>query len=240
MEDRQSLICPECQDVVREYYLIREPVCKKCGKEVSIPEQEFCLDCSMHSHNFEQAICVFRYGRKMLSVKGIEQFPEWKKKTFYLHSMGESLQYFKYKNAKEYADYYIRELIGQYGVWLRQIQADAIVPVPIHWTRKRRRGYNQAKILSDKLSKILDVPVLDGYLKRIHRTSPQKGLGRQQRTKNLMEAFAVTRALPKSMKTVLLIDDIYTTGATMEVCSRRLKQAGVEKVYCVSICGGQE
>lgn len=239
ISDKHALICSKCHEIVKQYYIMREPLCKKCGKEVTAAEQELCFDCSMHPHNFEQGICLFRYGRRMLHVEGIEDFPEWKKRELYLHSMGESIQYFKYKNCREYADYYLWELVQQYEDWLRRICADAVIPVPIHWSKYHQRGYNQAKILGQKLSKVLKVPLLDGYLKRSHKTSPQKGLSRQQRTKNLMEAFTIAKPLPQSVKIVLLIDDIYTTGATMEVCSRRLQEAGVERVYCVSICSGE-
>ena len=68
---------------------------------------------------------------------------------------------------------------------------------------------------------------------------PQKELNDEQRLRNLTEAFAVSGQVPRRYRTVLLIDDIYTTGSTMEACSRKLKEAGVLRIFCVSICSGQ-
>lgn len=229
----QELICPECRQFVRKYYLIREPVCKRCGKALSRMETEYCMDCAVHSRSFDGGISLFRYGKRNLKpVKG-------KKPGYEKHSMGESILRFKYHNCREYADYYIEELLNVYGRRLGRIHPDVIIPVPVHPARRRMRGYNQAEILARKLGEALGVEVCTDLLIRVKKTRPQKELNDAERLRNLSEAFVISHRMPEKYRMVLLIDDIYTTGSTMEICSRRLKEAGAIRVFCVSICSGQ-
>ena len=121
---------------------------------------------------------------------------------------------------------------------LLKIKAQAIIPVPIHKKKYYKRGYNQAEVLANELSKALKIPVLPKFLIRAKETVAQKELTQEQRVLNLMDGFLVPKPMAK-LKRVILIDDIYTTGATMEACTRKLLEAGVREVYCVSICSGQ-
>ncbi len=226
-------ICPECRQFVRKYYLIREPVCKRCGKALSRMEAEYCMDCARHRRSFDGGISLFQYGRRNVKpVKG-------KKPGYEKHYMGESVLRFKYHNCREYADYYIEELMQVYGSRLRRFNPDVIIPVPVHPARRRQRGYNQAEILAEKLGTALETEVCSDLLIRVKKTRPQKELNDAERLRNLTEAFVVSGQVPRRYRTVLLIDDIYTTGSTMEACSRKLKQAGVHRIFCVSICSGQ-
>ncbi|KIR02243.1 Competence protein F [Lachnospiraceae bacterium TWA4] len=214
-------ICPECEKIVDEFYLIEEPTCKKCGKPLADEEQEFCLDCKKNPRSFEQGICLFRYGHRQN-----------------YRSMGESILRFKYSGALTYASYYIRKLIETYTQVIRQFEVDAIFPIPVHKSRYKQRGYNQAEVLAKELSKQMNIPVYSRCLLRTKKTSAQKELTKEERARNLALAFEV-KQLPKDVHRVLLIDDIYTTGVTMEACTRVLLQAGIEKVYVASICSGQ-
>lgn len=162
-----------------------------------------------------------------------------KKPGYEKHSMSESILRFKYHNCREYADYYIEELMNIHGRQLNRLCPDVIIPVPVHPARYRMRGYNQAEILARKLGKALNTEVCSDLLIRVKKTIPQKELNDAQRLRNLEEAFVLSRKIPRRYGTVLLIDDIYTTGSTMEACSRRLKEAGVHRVFCISICSGQ-
>lgn len=226
-------ICPDCRRYVRKYYLIREPVCKRCGKALTRSETEYCMDCAGHRRSFDGGISLFRYGRRYLKpVMG-------KKPGYEKHYMGESVLRFKYHNCREYADYYIEELMREYGKRLRRLRPDVIIPVPVHPARRRMRGYNQAEILAEKLGEALGTEVCTDLLIRVKKTRPQKELNDAQRLRNLTEAFTVAGKVPGEYRTVLLIDDIYTTGSTMEACSRKLKEAGVHRIFCISICSGQ-
>ena len=196
-------------------------------------ETEYCMDCAGRRRSFDGGISVFQYGRRCLKpVKG-------KKPGYERHSMGESILRFKYHNCREYADYYIEELMYVYGRRLKRLCADVVIPVPVHPARRRMRGYNQAEILAVKLGEALDTEVCSDLLIRVKKTRPQKELSDGERLRNLREAFVLSGEVPRRYETVLLIDDIYTTGSTMEACSRRLKEAGVRRIFCISICSGQ-
>jgi ComF family protein len=112
-----------------------------------------------------------------------------------------------------------------------------MVPVPVHASRRRRRGFNQAEELARRLSEKLGIPVDSHILIRTKKTVPQKNLNPAERLRNLEQAFSVA-SLPPRDKTILLIDDIYTTGATAEACAKILKEAGAEKVYVFTIFTG--
>ena len=124
------------------------------------------------------------------------------------------------------------------GKELKQWDIDLIIPVPLHASRKRRRGFNQAEIIAEELSHLTGIPVRNDLLFRIRRTRPQKRLGENERRQNLQGAFAVkkTQSLPSN---ILLIDDIYTTGSTVERCAKMLRLAGAENVYFLTVSIGQ-
>ena len=149
----------------------------------------------------------------------------------------------KYKNRREYLDFYSQALVSRYGKWLSHIQPDALIPVPVHPARRRKRGFNQAEELAERISLLTGIPVRADLLIRIRKTLPQKELNPAERLNNLRLAFAVSdfyRAhLEQIPRRVVLADDIYTTGSTMEACTRVLKAAGVKQVYIMSICIGK-
>ncbi len=111
--------------------------------------------------------------------------------------------------------------------------ADIIVPVPLFWWKRLRRGYDQAALLSETVSQECGIPMTNS-LRRAKNTKTQTKLDEQKRRENVMNAFTVEGARIKD-KSVLLIDDVLTTGATMNECARVLKQAGAHTVYsCVA------
>ena len=104
---------------------------------------------------------------------------------------------------------------------------DAIVPVPLHWTRKWSRGFNQSLILARSVSKSTDLPLFS-VLRRVKRTKDQTHLSREERLANVRGAFRVTKDVDG--KKLLLLDDVTTTGATLEECRRVLAEAGAAQV----------
>jgi ComF family protein len=107
---------------------------------------------------------------------------------------------------------------------------DAIVPVPLHLSRLRWRGFNQAVVLGKPLSANRLCPMHALALERVRPTLPQVGLGGEERRRNMANAFRVRPAGRFSGKSVLLIDDIYTTGATADECAKVLRRAGASSV----------
>lgn len=205
-----SLICTAC---FRELSFVRSPVCKKCGKEIVNETMEYCDDCASHRHAFEYGVALVNYNE----------------------TARKSMVQIKYKNKREYLDFYGAALVARHEKTIRRMQVDAIVPIPVHRSRMRNRGFNQAEVLGEIISDRLEIPMENGILKRMKRTLPQKELSAAERLKNLSGAFQAGE-IPAGIRSVLLVDDIYTTGSTIEACSRVLRQAGVERIYFAVIC----
>ena len=163
---------------------------------------------------------VYEYGAALLNYNDVAQ---------------NSMIQIKYHNKREYLDFYGAALAVRYEDTIRKMNVDAIVPVPIHPSRRRTRGFNQAEILAKIVGNRLGIPVRTDLLKRTRKTLPQKELSAGERLKNLSGAFRAEE-MPPEIRRVLLIDDIYTTGSTIEACTRTLKTAGAEAVYFVVIC----
>jgi ComF family protein len=113
--------------------------------------------------------------------------------------------------------------------------ADLLVPVPLHWTRLVRRRFNQAALLARALSKRTGIAFAPDFLARARRTPPQGDLTRAQRRANVRGAFKVRRAAGVRGKTVVLIDDVMTTGATFEACARALRRVGAKEVRALAL-----
>ena len=108
---------------------------------------------------------------------------------------------------------------------------DAIIAVPLHPDRLREREFNQALLLAFHLGKQWNLPVLTGVLRRTKPTPPQTSLSRRERLKNLRNGFAVTTPSAIEGKTALVVDDVFTTGTTVNECAKALRKAGAEAVY---------
>lgn len=111
---------------------------------------------------------------------------------------------------------------------------DLLVPVPLHPSRERERGYNQAQLVGQELAQLLDIPQEAGALQRVIATRAQIGLDRTQRQRNVAGAFSAGSELIGG-RDVLLVDDVYTTGATLRECARALRAGGAGKVYGVTL-----
>ncbi|MBQ1241393.1 MAG: ComF family protein, partial [Lachnospiraceae bacterium] len=186
---------------------------KKCGKEIEDETVEFCEDCMTYRHTFE-------YGMALLN---------------YNDAAKNSIVQVKYHNKREYLDFYGAALTVRFEQEIRKMNVDAIIPVPVHPSRRRKRGFNQAEVLAKILGERLGIPVKPEMLKRTKKTLPQKELTVGERLKNLSGAFQA-EAVPEDIRRILLVDDIYTTGSTLEACTRILNKSGVERVYFVVIC----
>ena len=126
----------------------------------------------------------------------------------------------------------------EYGEILKSLGLSAIIPVPIHRTRLNKRGYNQAEELGRELSKLIGVPCISDYLIRRKATKPLKLLDEEERINNLKKAF-ITRSNGVKLKSVIVVDDIYTTGATVDSIAEVLRGDGVEKIYYLAVAIGK-
>ena len=116
---------------------------------------------------------------------------------------------------------------------------DCVVPVPLHRKKQRQRGYNQSRLLADVISRELGMGKARDLLKRIRETPPFSGLTRLQRMETMEGAFCIN-GRETAVKNVLLIDDIYTTGSTVNQCARVLKEGGVARVYVFTLASGKD
>ena len=115
---------------------------------------------------------------------------------------------------------------------------DVVVPVPLHPVKQRERQFNQSDMIAEHIAKRLGVDLRKNWLKRIKYTSAQTGLTREQRLRNLKGAFLVRHDADLRDKTVLLVDDVMTTGATLHECSKAVKSAGAKRVLAYSLARG--
>lgn len=136
----------------------------------------------------------------------------------------------------------VRTLAPRFGEFLAHLVAenpeygssDVIVPVPLHPDRQRVRGYNQAALLARELARRTSLPLDQESFVRVKATSPQAGLTAHQRRENVRAAFAV-RGDSLSERRVILVDDVLTTGATVNACAHALRRAGAAEVRVVTV-----
>lgn len=207
-----ALICTACENKIK---YIAPPYCLKCGKSVAKDAGAYCFDCTMRKHAFDQAVSLFDY-----------------------KSVAMSLYRFKYKGRREYADYYGERLAAVLGQQIMSWKPQAIIPVPIHSSRRRMRGYNQAELVAKSLSRYLSVPVETEWVKRCKKTAPLKDLAPFERQNNLKKAF-IMRCNDVKLNTIVILDDIYTTGSTADEMARLLRANGVSKIYVVTLAVGR-
>ena len=210
-EEPKREVCRGCEGKI---VYIRAPFCMKCGRQLQA-EEELCEGCRTKRHSFVQGTALYDYG-----------------------SMADSIFRFKYCGRQEYAAFYGRQLAEKKGMWLGAVRPDALIPVPVHPSRRRSRGYNQAELIAEQLSKRTGIPVNTTLIVRARKTLPQKGLGGRERQNNLKRAFKILRNDVK-LNTIVIIDDIYTTGSTIDMLTATLQAAGIRNVYFAVLAIGR-
>ncbi len=188
-----------------------------CGVALRKEQDQLCSKCRQHVHPFAQNRGIY----------------------IYKSPIKEGMYRFKYSNRRCYGRVFAKDAQHYLGDWLAFIKPDVIVPVPMYGPKERKRGYNQATVFACALGERLNIPVDSKLVKRVKNSLPQKMLDEQQRKNNLKNAFKVDRADVEYRK-VLLVDDIYTTGATMDEVATVLLEAGAASVYGICICVGED
>lgn len=148
-----------------------------------------------------------------------------------------SMYRFKYSNCREYGETYGIEMAKGLEHWIIQRGITKIVPIPLHPSRRRRRGYNQAALLARSIGRCLNLPVDEKLLFRVRKTIPQKQLNDSERKQNLRHAFEV-RGTFREGERILLVDDIYTTGSTVDAAAACLKSVKKCKIYIITTAIG--
>ena len=221
-------------------------LCQDCKETLEINEFDYCLcekypqTISPHSLNGKCTKCqnkkinglffALSYDEKSLTKKLIYQF----KYPPYLKNIAKDL-------AEIISEHFI--LSGRSSEFFGN---SILIPVPIHNKKLKLRGYNQSEELAKELSKILKIPVLTDILIKIKNTPSQMTLKKEEREKNLLNAFQINNEKPASalwtsarQRKIFLVDDVYTTGSTMQECAKTLKSAGFKNIWGITICRGE-
>ncbi len=204
-------VCPQCLDAAIPFQA--ECCCERCGtpflSEASLDESGICRMCRSGRRGFD---ACFAYGDYSAELRQV-------------------IQVFKYEG--------VASLAGPLAALMlrglpRHIAFDAIAPVPMHWWKRYRRGFNQADLLARAVSRATGLPRLYP-LRRARIAAIQAGLGSAERRRNAMASFALNPGQPLHGQRILLVDDVFTTGATATACARLLKKAGASYVAVLTI-----
>lgn len=205
--------CSSCWD---DFSFISPPVCPRCGSPFASPEalsfspDHECGRCRTNPPLFDQALSV-----------GYFEGP-----------LREAVHQFKYRPC--------RALGKPLGEWMAKnvrlrSDMDAIIPVPLHSRRLKYRGFNQALLLASCVSAMHNVPLLYDELLRVKETRPQVELKGDERISNVKDAFGIKNKFLLKEKKIVLVDDVFTSGATMNECARVLKDAGAVEVVTLTL-----
>ncbi|MGN0362005.1 MAG: ComF family protein [Bilifractor sp.] len=215
LSGKEPYLCRSCAGKLK---FISGPVCLKCGRPLERDTLEYCDNCRRKEHRFIRGFAPFTY-------RG---------------SVQDSITRFKYGRRAEYAAFYAAAIRRSGEEMLSVWKPELIIPVPIHPERYRKRGYNQAEEVGRALAKALEIPCARNGIYRRKNTKPQKGLTPSMRRSNLQNAFTVDKGV-RLPERVLLVDDIYTTGTTLDALTEAVMDAGARRVWfaCISIAPGR-
>lgn len=208
------------------WHLFFPHTCAGCGNDAIDHRQLLCLPCltelpvtNFHLYAENPVQHIFRGRLPVVHATSYAYFTKGSTMQHLLHA-------FKYNNRKDIGTWLGHRLGEALTTSPHYIPPDALVPVPLFRSRQRKRGYNQAQILCDALATVLGTPVWDNIVIRKSPTSSQTRKNRIERWQNMEGRFEVRKGIRLEGKHLLLVDDIVTTGATLESCGRALLQAG--------------
>ncbi|MFA6860382.1 MAG: ComF family protein [Clostridia bacterium] len=203
----EDCVCENCKKVLPYN---NKRICSRCGTPIHSLASH-CSYCKEMPYNFKKARSPFVYAPPI----------------------SDAIRKLKYSSAKYLAKPLADFLVNEYI--LDGFSCDIVVPVPLFLKREKERGYNQSFLISEAVALKLGLPIVTDSLVRTKETPTQTLLTRKEREKNLEEAFEVKNKINIKGKTVLLIDDVFTTGATMDYCSLALADAGTKEIFCLTI-----
>lgn len=209
---QNSILCSHCFSKI---IFIAYPFCTICGKilesSYGISSSDFvCETCLAYPRSFDEARALFQYDEISKSIiMRIKKHSD----SFVAKSCA-SMLFLRYKYIFALADY--------------------LVPVPSHWSRFLRRGFNPADIVATELSKTSHLPV-HRILKRIKKTEYQRGKSISERFSNVANAFFCSERIELLGKKIILVDDVMTTGATLNECAKALRAKKCSNIFCLTI-----
>ncbi|WP_372881665.1 ComF family protein [Psychromonas sp.] len=214
LSSNNKLICSHCQKA-----LVKERACcQRCGLALN-NSSPFCGDCLKQAHRFTQLHALGDY-RKPYSTL---------------------IKKLKYSRQLIYGELLGELLTASLRLYLSALQIssiDYLLPVPLHIQKNRRRGFNQADIIAQVISKQLHIPLLSEKVERHLKTAPQEGLSVYKRRKNVNKAFSIDPSVRQQIagSYIVIVDDVVTTGATANSLCQTLLEAGVQRIDIWCIC----
>jgi len=204
--DTNLLICDNCKNILIP---ITSHVCEKCGNP--IPENSYiCDECKNTEWFFDKARAAYI-------------FDDYSKKIVY------NLKYYGKKFAAKHISQKLIVPLGSFE------SPQLFIPIPLHEKRLKERGFNQSELIANALSELTTIPICTTAIKRAIETETQTGKNKEERKANIVGAFKVTDKSKIINKNIVLIDDVFTTGATANECARVLKKSGAAKVYVLTV-----
>lgn len=205
-------LCRSCRDSFVE---VASPLCPFCGRPFSSGngEDHACAECLVIAPHFDSARAPYVYdGLLMTAIHDLK----YARKTYLARSLGPLLASFA-------------------ASWLGGFKGLLVMPVPLHPKKLRERNFNQSLLLARHVASKLDADLDFLSLRRLRFTQPQTRLTGDERKRNVRKAFGVVEAAGLKGRTILLIDDVATTGSTLNECARVLKKAGASGVFCLTL-----
>lgn len=211
----QRFLCWDCQ---ADILPVTQPYCSLCGDPVSgrIDHEYICHFCSMVQPAFTRARSFAHY----------------------TGPIAEMLKALKYRQATWLAVDLANMLTSLVQRHFAADDIDAVVPVPLHHTRRRQREYNQSALLAKELGRMIKVPCMNRILFRYRKTPSQTNLTARQRIGNVKESFRYRKGSWLEGRRILLVDDVMTTGATVNECAKTLRVGGASAVYVATVARG--
>ncbi len=200
---RPDSLCDNC----REKMIYNQPqMCTRCGKFQKQKKAHFCESCAVKPPVYDRAAASVVYEDEAIKI---------------VHALKYGGRSYMAKNVGYIMSGAVKS-IGEY---------DIIIPVPLHRSRRKMRGFCQTTLISRSLSEISGKPLYKDALIRVKKTAPMRGLGTDERRENIEAAFETKRPEIFEGKRVLLVDDVLTTGSTASECASVIKAAGAKSVY---------
>ncbi|MDO9577610.1 MAG: ComF family protein [Candidatus Cloacimonadales bacterium] len=203
---QNDIICESCLNSLE----FLTEVCPVCG---AYDQGKTCLICQGNEFQFDKARSVFQFNKMILNLIHDLKYDEMRKVAILFGKLTED---------------YLREFNPFQSV-------DIIAPVPLHKVKKRSRGFNQSQLLTAEISRRMNWPHEPNLIQRRRFTETQTKLGRKDRKKNVQDAFSLKAKLNINNKNILIVDDVFTTGATVNSISSVLRQNGAAKVFVLTI-----
>ena len=207
--EKEIYVCDKCKSLTKTS---EENRCARCGIELGsyiTMHESGCISCKNLELWFDAVYCVTVY--KDVIRKLIHRFKYDRKEALSVPLGNNMIEWSKARGVMS--------------------NVDLIVPVPLFWQKRVKRGFNQSGLIAKRLANHYSIPISINNLKRVRNTETQTNLTRNQRIENVKDAFAIKKSSMFSGKNVLLVDDVMTTGVTASECARILKENGTRKVY---------